>query len=87
MQVSIHIPPPQCSNLEHRRTQANLSMCLWIGWAKYMTWKYPVTVEITNKPAFKGAGAVAAAATLWADGADFVELVSKRAWDEIYPQI
>ncbi|QSZ32857.1 hypothetical protein DSL72_002437 [Monilinia vaccinii-corymbosi] len=34
------------------------------SWAKYMTWKYPVTVEITSKPAFNAAGAVEAAATL-----------------------
>ncbi|TGO47024.1 hypothetical protein BOTNAR_0550g00030 [Botryotinia narcissicola] len=33
-------------------------------WAKYMTWKYPVTVEITSNPTFKGAGAIEAAATL-----------------------
>ncbi|TEY52518.1 hypothetical protein BOTCAL_0257g00110 [Botryotinia calthae] len=34
------------------------------SWAKYMTWKYPVTVEITSNAAFKGAGAIEAAATL-----------------------
>ncbi|KAF7880721.1 uncharacterized protein EAF01_011990 [Botrytis porri] len=34
------------------------------SWAKYMTWKYPVTVEITSNPTFKGAGAIEAAATL-----------------------
>ena len=35
-----------------------------IGWAKYMTWMYPVEVKITNKAAFNAAGAVEAAATL-----------------------
>ncbi|EHL00254.1 hypothetical protein GLAREA_03147 [Glarea lozoyensis ATCC 20868] len=34
------------------------------GWAKYMTWKYPVEVRFTNKGAFNAAGAVEAAATL-----------------------
>jgi len=34
------------------------------GWARFMEWKYPVTVEVTNPAAFKGAGAVAAAASL-----------------------
>lgn len=46
------------------RILANQSTYLRIGWAKYMTWKYPVTVEITSNPAFKGAGAIEAAATL-----------------------
>jgi hypothetical protein len=31
------------------------------GWGKYMEWMYPVDVEITNKGAFRAAGAVAAA--------------------------
>jgi hypothetical protein len=34
------------------------------GWAKFMEWKYPVEIVITNKAAFKGAGAIEAAATL-----------------------
>ncbi|PQE17631.1 MFS general substrate transporter protein [Rutstroemia sp. NJR-2017a BVV2] len=34
------------------------------SWAKYMTWMYPVEVKITSKAAFKGAGAVEAAAAL-----------------------
>jgi len=37
---------------------------LIIGWAKFMTWKYPVEVRFTNKGAFKAAGAVEAAASL-----------------------
>lgn len=37
-------------------------MC--IGWTKYMEWKYPVEVVVTNKGAFKGAGAVGALASL-----------------------
>ncbi|KAJ4374501.1 hypothetical protein N0V86_007370 [Didymella sp. IMI 355093] len=36
----------------------------YYGWAKFMEWKYPVEVVITNKTAFKAAGAVEAAATL-----------------------
>lgn len=34
------------------------------GWAKFMEWKYPVEIVITNKTAFKAAGAIEAAATL-----------------------
>lgn len=34
------------------------------GWAKFMEWKYPVTIEITSPGSFKAAGAVEAAATL-----------------------
>ena len=34
------------------------------GWAKFMEWKYPVKIEITNKALFRGAGAVEAAASL-----------------------
>ncbi|TVY56113.1 hypothetical protein LCER1_G003995 [Lachnellula cervina] len=37
---------------------------LIVGWAKFMTWKYPVEVRFTNKGAFKAAGAVEAAASL-----------------------
>ncbi|KAG9203228.1 hypothetical protein B5807_04208 [Epicoccum nigrum] len=36
----------------------------YYGWAKFMEWKYPVEIVITNKTAFKAAGAVEAAATL-----------------------
>ena len=32
------------------------------GWGKIMEWRYPVRVEITDPGAFKGAGAVGAAA-------------------------
>ncbi|KAK4981361.1 hypothetical protein LTR66_010057 [Elasticomyces elasticus] len=34
------------------------------GWAKYMEWKYPVSIEITSPAVFKGAGMIEAAATL-----------------------
>ncbi|RDL39064.1 Uncharacterized protein BP5553_03404 [Venustampulla echinocandica] len=34
------------------------------SWAKYMEWIYPVEVRITNKAAFRAAGAVEAAASL-----------------------
>lgn len=40
------------------------ALTLKIGWAKYMEWKYPVSVEITSPAAFKGAGAIQAAASL-----------------------
>ncbi|KAI9805617.1 MAG: hypothetical protein M1833_005109 [Piccolia ochrophora] len=34
------------------------------GWARFMEWRYPVQVVITNKKAFKGAGMVEVAAAL-----------------------
>lgn len=34
------------------------------GWAKFMEWKYPVSIEITNPKLFKAAGAIEAAASL-----------------------
>ncbi|KAF2861314.1 hypothetical protein K470DRAFT_281587 [Piedraia hortae CBS 480.64] len=34
------------------------------GWAKFMEWKFPVTVEIANPKSFKAVGAVEAAASL-----------------------
>ncbi|EXJ95762.1 hypothetical protein A1O1_00886 [Capronia coronata CBS 617.96] len=34
------------------------------GWKNLMEWKYPVEVVVTNKAAFRGAGAIAAAASL-----------------------
>jgi len=42
---------------------------LWLiltmpGWAKYMTWAYPVEVVVTNPAEFAAAGIVAAAAPL-----------------------
>ena len=39
-------------------------LTLEIGWAKFMEWKYPVVVEVTSPAAFKGTGAVQAAASL-----------------------
>ncbi|KAF2719694.1 hypothetical protein K431DRAFT_304976 [Polychaeton citri CBS 116435] len=38
--------------------------CAYWGWAKFMEWKYPVTVEITSPGTFKGVGAIEAAASL-----------------------
>lgn len=35
-----------------------------IGWAKFMEWKYPVSIEITSPGLFKGAGVIEAAASL-----------------------
>lgn len=37
---------------------------VFIGWAKYMEWKYPVEVVITSPGEFKVAGAIEAAAAL-----------------------
>lgn len=34
------------------------------GWTRFMEWKYPVSIEITNKGLFRAAGAVEAAASL-----------------------
>jgi len=34
------------------------------GWAKYMEWKYPVEIVVSNPGTFKLAGAIEAAATL-----------------------
>jgi len=34
------------------------------GWAKFMTWKYPVDVVISSPQTFKLAGAIEAAATI-----------------------
>ncbi|KAL6704096.1 hypothetical protein ACN47E_008759 [Coniothyrium glycines] len=34
------------------------------GWAKFMEWKYPVEIVISNPKLFKAAGAIEAAATL-----------------------
>lgn len=38
--------------------------CAYWGWGRFMMWKYPVSVEITSPGAFKGVGAVEAAASL-----------------------
>ncbi|OCK78208.1 hypothetical protein K432DRAFT_384048 [Lepidopterella palustris CBS 459.81] len=38
--------------------------CAYWGWAKFMEWKYPVEVVVTNPMLFKGAGAIEAAASL-----------------------
>ncbi|KAI4125576.1 MAG: hypothetical protein LQ338_004180 [Usnochroma carphineum] len=38
--------------------------CAYWGWAKFMEWKYPVEVVVTSEKAFKGTGAVEAAASL-----------------------
>ncbi|KAK8207959.1 hypothetical protein M8818_004212 [Zalaria obscura] len=38
--------------------------CAYWGWAKFMEWKYPVHIEITNKKLFRAAGAIEAAASL-----------------------
>ncbi|EXJ73340.1 uncharacterized protein A1O5_03100 [Cladophialophora psammophila CBS 110553] len=34
------------------------------GWKQFMEWKYPVEIVVTSKAAFKGIGAVEAAASL-----------------------
>jgi hypothetical protein len=35
-----------------------------LGWAKFMEWQYPVSVEVTSSTTFKAAGAVQAAASI-----------------------
>ncbi|KIW11391.1 hypothetical protein PV08_10691 [Exophiala spinifera] len=34
------------------------------GWKRFMEWRYPVEIVVTNKAAFKGTGAIVAAASL-----------------------
>lgn len=41
-----------------------LMKIMYVGWAKFMQWKYPVEIVVTNEKMFKGAGAVEAAASL-----------------------
>lgn len=36
----------------------------YAGWAKFMQWKYPVEIVVTNEKTFKGTGAIEAAASL-----------------------
>ncbi|KAL1990153.1 hypothetical protein VTN49DRAFT_5992 [Thermomyces lanuginosus] len=38
--------------------------CAYWGWTKFMTWKYPLEVHMTDKTAFRSTGVVGAAATL-----------------------
>ncbi|KAE8357794.1 hypothetical protein BDV27DRAFT_138701 [Aspergillus caelatus] len=38
--------------------------CAYWSWTRFMEWKYPVEVVVKNQAAFKGAGAVAALASL-----------------------
>ncbi|RAO72215.1 uncharacterized protein BHQ10_008227 [Talaromyces amestolkiae] len=35
--------------------------CAYWGWTKFMEWKYPVEVVVTNKAAFRAAGIIGAA--------------------------
>jgi hypothetical protein len=35
-----------------------------VGWTRFMEWKYPVEVVMTNKAAFRGAGVVEALSPL-----------------------
>lgn len=52
---------------ECRLTSSEVAMALTHatkGWAKFMTWQYPVDIQITDPTAFKAAGAIEAAATL-----------------------
>lgn len=48
----------------HTKHLPLLSSNVTSGWAKFMEWKYPVSIEITSPGAFKGAGAIEAAASL-----------------------
>ncbi|RAH66458.1 uncharacterized protein BO66DRAFT_394598 [Aspergillus aculeatinus CBS 121060] len=38
--------------------------CAYWSWTRFMEWKYPVEVVVSNKAAFKGAGAVGALSPL-----------------------
>ncbi|KAH7136038.1 hypothetical protein B0J11DRAFT_502834 [Dendryphion nanum] len=38
--------------------------CAYWGWTKYMEWKYPIEIVVTNPTLFKGVGAIEAAASL-----------------------
>ncbi|KAF1825334.1 uncharacterized protein K489DRAFT_315279 [Dissoconium aciculare CBS 342.82] len=38
--------------------------CAYWGWAKYMEWQFPVSIEVTSPTAFKAAGLVQAAASI-----------------------
>lgn len=44
--------------------QELMILMLFVGWGKWMEWMYPVEVRITNKGAFRAAGAAEAAASL-----------------------
>jgi hypothetical protein len=46
----------------HSTVLAMLTML--VGWAKFMTWKYPVSIVFTSPGTFKAAGAVEAATAL-----------------------
>lgn len=48
----------------HYTTQHNADRGCCTGWAKFMEWKYPISIEITNSKAFKAVGAIEAAASL-----------------------
>jgi hypothetical protein len=50
-----------CVIAEHRHSRRMLTN---VGWAKWMEWKYPVEIVISNPKAFKLTGAVEAAASL-----------------------
>lgn len=42
----------------------NVLIDVYLGWAKFMEWNYPVEVVVTSKKTFNAAGAVEAAASL-----------------------
>lgn len=49
-----------------RMTSVTQKVCIdiYIGWAKFMEWKYPVEIVFSSPKTFKLAGAIEAAATL-----------------------
>ena len=57
----------KCAYWGKERVDDALALAILIpclGWGKFMEWKYPVSVEVTSPGAFKGAGAIEAAASL-----------------------
>ena len=36
----------------------------WIGWTKFMEWKYPVEIVVTSRRSFRAAGIIEAASPL-----------------------
>lgn len=46
------------------RIVGSANILCFLGWARFMEWKYPVEVVVTSKAAFEGAGAIEAAASL-----------------------
>lgn len=46
------------------RETGSANILRFLGWARFMQWKYPVEVVVTSKATFEGAGVIGAAASL-----------------------